>query len=227
MSFTKNTLEQIQISINAIQKKTVDDNDLTVILDSLNAILEISERFNKNDNELEFYWNEIITDSISIIDSAISGHYRLAIAGLRNMLELACHAFYFYDHKIELRIFINENTKLGNYVSTLVRDQDFFTTVYIKTFFKDIELKQTKIDSVSSYLCLTYSKLCDVVHGRYASLTKINKLEITYSKDMFKKFESTYLYTLSAISTMYVLRFNDFTDDEINKLVKISNSIKN
>lgn len=225
MSFTKQTLEHFLSSINKIFNETLKDNDLTNILEYLNCLIEIQERFTINDTELDFYWNEIVSDVISLINCGISGQYRLAISGLRNTLELACSAFFYLDHKIELKLYVNEDFKADKYVSSIVSEYHFFKTNYIKTFNSDITTLQTKDDSVSSYLNLTYGKLCDVVHGRYKSLTKSDKLKIEYSKDQFKKFEKMYICTLSAIATMYVLRFNDFTNSDLNNLAKQSQTI--
>lgn len=226
MSYTKQTLEHFSKSINKIFDETLLDNDLTSILDYLNTLIEIKDRFVKNDNELEFYWNEIISDTISLIHCGISGQYRLAITGLRNTLELACSAFFYLDHKIELKLYVNENFKADKYVSSIINEFHFFKTTYINTFNSKIGTLQTKEDSVSSYLHLTYGKLCDVVHGRYKSLTKADKLTVEYSKEQFKKFEKSYICTLGAIATLYALRFDDFTSIEINFLIKETNTLK-
>lgn len=226
MSFTKQTLENIFIPIRSIQTQTLDDNDLTVILEALNCLMDISENFTKKENDLSFYWNEIVSDSISVIYSGVSGNYRLAISGLRNILELACHAFYYLDHKIELKLFINENHKADKYIGTLISEHFFFTTAYVKTFCSKIEIIQKNQNSVSAFLNTTYGKLCDVVHGRYKSLTKTESLKIEYSKEMFLKFHQSYAYTLSCIACLYVLRFNDFSNPAINKIAKYSNTIE-
>lgn len=226
MSFSKITLDHFSSSINNIFNETSLDNDLTKILEYLNSLIEISERFTEKDLELGFYWNEIISDIISVIYCGVSGQYRLAISGLRNTLELACSAFFYLDHKIELKLFMNENFKADKYVSAIINDYSFFKSNYIRTFNSNIDSIQVKEDSVSSYLNVTYAKLCDVVHGRYKSLTKTDKLTIEYSKPQFKRFEKTYFCTLSAIATMYVLRFNDFSNGEIVKLANESITFK-
>jgi hypothetical protein len=222
MSFSKATLDHFSASINKIIIETYNDNDLTEILEELNSLIEIGERFSRHDADLAFYWNEIISDIISIIYCGSSGQYRIAITGLRNILELACSSFFYVDHKIELKLFVNENFKADTYVSALINDYHFFRTNYIKTFNPVITTIQANEDSVSAYLSLTYGKLSDVVHGRYKSLTKTDKLTIEYSKDLFKKFEKMYSCTLSAIATLYVLRFNDFSHSGIITLAKKS-----
>lgn len=225
MSYTKHTLEHFSESINAIFRNTIDDNDLSIILQDLNSLIEIGEKFSLKDSNLEFYWNEIIADAISIINCGLSGQYRIAISGLRNILELACSAFFYLDHKIELSLYVNENFKSETYVSSIIHNFHFFKTIYIKTFYPDILSLQSSTDSVSCYLNLTYGKLSDVVHGRYKSLTKGNNLSVEYSKAEFKKFETMYFYTLSAIATLYILRFNDFENTEIVELAKKSKTL--
>ena len=225
MSYTKLTLEQFSSSINKIFNETLSDNDLANILEYLNTLFEISEKFITRDEDLEFYWNEIISDIISVIYCGTSGQYRLAISGLRNTLELACSAFYYLDHKVELKLFMNENFKADKYVSSLIHEYHFFKTNYIRTFNDNIDSIQVKEDSVSSFLNLTYSKLCDVVHGRYNSLTKTDNLTIEYSQSLYKKFEKSYTCTLSSIATLYILRFNDFSNTEICNLALKSKTL--
>lgn len=225
MSYTKQTLEHFSKSINKIFDETLLDNDLTSVLDNLNTLIDIKERFTQKDAELEFYWNEIVSDTISLMHCGICGQYRLAITGLRNTLELACSAFFYLDHKIELKLYVNENFKADKYVSSIIQEFHFYKTTYINTFNNKIGTIQVKEDSVSSYLNLTYAKLCDVVHGRYKSLTKADKLTVEYSKEQFKRFEKSYICTLAAIATLYALRFDDFTSKEINDLVKKTNTL--
>lgn len=225
MSYTKQTFEHFSKSTNKIFDETLSDNDLSCILEYLNTLMEINERFVAKDKELEFYWNEIISDTISSIHCAISGHYRLAITGLRNTLELACSAFFYLDHKIELQLYVNENFKADKYVSAIIQNYHFFKSNYINTFNNKIGILQTKDDSVSSYLNLTYGKLCDVVHGRFKSLTKSDKLSVEYSKEQFKRFEKSYKATLGAIATLFVLRFDDFTSKDINTLALETSTI--
>ena len=218
MSYTKNTLLALIAKNNKIQTETLHDNDLTGILEALNSIMEIGERFSESDSDTSFYWNEIISEVISVIHASISGYPRLALSGLRNILELACHSFYFYDHKIELNIAKNENSKANKYVSALVRDDSFYMTSYITAFNNGaVDLEKNK-DSISSFLSLEYSKLCDVVHGRNKTLFKKESLKISYKKVEFKQFETHYLNIMNIIAIMYILRFNDRSSFEINKL---------
>jgi len=227
MSYTKNTLKDYIIEhARSIQNDTMENNDLTEILNALNHILDIGEKVSENKSELGFYWNEIGSESISVIYASISGHNRLALSGLRNILELSCHAFYYYDHMIELNLSINENTKSDKYVSSLVRDDLFFTTGYIKTFNKEILNFETSKDSVSNFLKSEYKGLCDIVHGRHETLFKREELTIKYSPVEFKRFEKQYINLASAIAIMYILRFQDYSDIELNKLAMKRNIIK-
>lgn len=226
MSFTKEVFNNINASIEEIRMQTLDSQDLTIFLEMLDTLLDAKESFVQEDAELGFFWNEIVSDSIAILHSGMSGNYRLAIAGLRNLLEISCHAFYYLDHKIEFKLFVNENGKSDKYVSTLINDHLFFTTKYIKTFFPDIQKIQHGDNTVSNYLSLTYQKLCDVVHGRYDSLTKKDDLRIAYSRPMFEKFKASFRYTIGAVLCMHMLRFNHFSNITANKIVGELNIIK-
>lgn len=226
MSYTKQTIEHLFKANSKIFHDTLEKSDLTELLDNLNCIIKISDLFNDYDNEIKPLWNEIISDLISIIFSATSGHYRLAISGLRNTLELGCNAFFYLDHKVEYKLYSNSDFKADKYVSTIINEYHFFKSDYINTFNSTIKSIEKEPDSCSSYLNTTYKKLCDVVHGRFNSLTKKSDLKIEYDHKLFKKFESMYNFTLSAIAMMYVLRFNDLSNSNINKLVKISKTIK-
>jgi len=226
MSFTKSTIKQLNIAANKINDKTIDDNDLTEILEALNVVIEVAERISKKNNLTDFYWNEIIAELLAVIHSSLSGYTKLGITGLRNILELLCHAFYYFDHQIELKLSINENLKADKYVHTLVNDHLFYTTKYIKTFYEGIETEEVKTDSVSIFLKSEYSILCDFVHGRNNTLTKQENLKIEYSKSDFKAFERRFLHVSSLISNMYILRFKDKSESSILKLAKKINLLK-
>lgn len=226
MSYTKITFrDSILKPVNKIQQDTLSDNDFTLILKYLNAFIDIRESLINKDNEIGQLWNEIVFDLLASIHSASSGFYRSAIVTLRSILEISCYSIFYYDHKIEYNIFQNENSKADKYVNTLVNNYDFFKTRYIKVFNYNIESTQTKIDSVSDYLLKKYGELSDVVHGRYNSLIKIENLSINYSKSNFKKYEKLLFSTLSIISVLYILRFNDFSVSDIIDLSKISGVI--
>ncbi|NQZ27933.1 MAG: hypothetical protein HRT55_16630 [Colwellia sp.] len=153
MSYTKNTLIALIENNNKIQSTTLDDNDLTHILEALNSIMEVGEIFSSSDSEIGFYWNEIVSEVIAVIHASISGYNRLALSGLRNIIELACHSFYFFDHKIEFNITKNEDSKASKYVSALIRDDSFYMTKYITSFNNGSEkLKKRKTLSAHFYL---------------------------------------------------------------------------
>jgi len=220
MSFTTQTLTQIIKATGSIQKKTLADNDLTEVLKGLYTVLEVSEQIIQKNNRTEFYWNEILSELVAVIHSSISGYSRLGISGLRNILELLCHAFFYYDHPIELKLSVNENIKAKMYVTALVNDHHFFTTRYIKTFNAKIEQLEVKPNVISNFLKYEYHQLCDVVHGRHHTLTKQAALKIKYSKAEFKNFEMHFITITSLIANMYLLRFEDYNNPSIINLAK-------
>ncbi|MBY0086541.1 hypothetical protein [Brevibacillus brevis] len=227
MSYTKATFISGFIEpVVSIQKQTINDNDFNKILSSLNALMTIHENITKGNEQVAELWNEIISDTISSVHSASSGFYRLAILALRSVLELACSALYFFDHEIEYRLFQQHDLKADKYVSTLVNEHLFFTTKYIKTFYETIDSEETSENSVSTFLKKIYAELSDVVHGRYKTLTKVNGLEIKYNKQLFKFYEEKFLRTLSIVTVMYILRFNDKKDKEIIELANFSGVIR-
>ncbi|NOW07653.1 hypothetical protein [Clostridium beijerinckii] len=226
MSYTKQTFKnQILDPVNKIQDETINNIDLTKILEYLNQIFYIKERIIEKDQEIGELWNEIIFDLLSSIHSASSGFYRSAIVTLRSILEIGCYSIYYYDHKIEYSIFQSEDIKADKYVSILVNNFEFFKTRYIKSFYPNIGEIQKKADSVSEYLLRKYGELSDVVHGRYKSLIKIKDLNINYSKGNFKKYEKLLCNVLSILSVLYILRFDDFSNKELKELVSVSGVI--
>lgn len=226
MSFTKITFNKILNAQNEIHKETLDNNDLTEILSLINSTIYIQEKIFSKNSDLEPILNEIISDTISVISTALQGHYRLATSGLRNILEISCSAIFYFDHPIEYKLYKDFDLKADKYVSTLVNEYYFFKTNYIKTFYSNIENDQKETDSCSAYLSKTYAKLCDVVHGRFLTLTKIDELKIEYNKELFQKFKTMLEYTLGALFTMYTLRFNDFNNQDILKIVNKTNILK-
>jgi hypothetical protein len=220
MSLTKEIIQNLNIAANSINHKTIVDNDLTDILNALNVIMEIKEKISNTNSTTDFYWNEIISELLAVTHSSLSGYTRLGITGLRNIMELLCHAFYYYDHPIELKLSVNENLKAERYVSTLVKDYLFYTTKYIKTFYEKIESEEVNTDSVSNFLKTEYADLCDFVHGRNSTLIKKSNLKIEYSKYQFKIFETHFLKISSLVANMYILRFNDKSNNSILDLSK-------
>ncbi|NFG40410.1 hypothetical protein FC789_04200 [Clostridium botulinum] len=226
MSYTKQTFKnEILNPVNKIQEDTLNNIDLTKILEYTNQLFDIKERIIEEDKEIGELWNEIIFDVLSSIHSASSGFYRSAIVTLRSILEIGCYSIYYYDHKIEYSIFQTEDTKADKYVSTLVNNFEFFKTRYIKAFYLKIEEIQKKPDSISEYLLKKYGELSDVVHGRYKSLIKIKDLKINYNIGDFKKYEKLFCNVLSILAVLYVLRFDDFNNKKLKELVNISGVI--
>lgn len=227
MSFTKKTFKNnILSNVNVIQEKTINDNDYSLILKYLNSFLEIQENIKTKDENIGLLWNEINFDLISSIHSASSGFYRSAIVTLRSILEMASASIFYYDRKIEYYLYRHENYLADKYVSTLINEYDFFKTKYIKAFYKNIETIEKCRDSVSIKLKKQYSTLSDVVHGRYESLFKVDKFKIKYSKSDFKRYEKLLFSTLSIIAVMYILRFDDFSNEDTTELAQKSGVIE-
>lgn len=223
MSFTKIQIKNdILEPIKYIQNESISDNDLNGMMDCLNSCISICEYFQKKDAEISKIWNEIVNDVISVIHSAISGFYHSSNIGLRTILELACSSFYYYDHKIEYYLFQQHNYLANKYVSTLVNEYSFYKTDYIKSFYKEIEKIEKEKDIVGTKLKNVYSELCDIVHGRYKTLTKINGLKIEYCKSDFKLFEKNFYDVISIIAVMFILRFNYKEDKELISLANKS-----
>ncbi|MFD3000297.1 hypothetical protein ACFS7Z_07985 [Pontibacter toksunensis] len=226
MSFTKITFSQIFEAQSNIFDESLEKNDLTEILNLINSTIYIQEKIIEKDTELEPLMNEIVSDVISVVSTSLQGHYRLSVSGLRNILEISCSAIFYFDHKIEYLLYRDHDYKADKYVSTLINEYHFFKTSYIKTFYSNIITKERGLDSCSSYINKTYAKLCDVVHGRYLTLTRAQELKIKYDQSQFSKFMSMLEYTLGALFIMYILRFNDFENSNIMNIVKKTNTLK-
>jgi hypothetical protein len=227
MSYTKQTFHNLfNNGFIPIFNKSLEDNDLTQLLDNLNLLLEVEDQFTTEYENLKSVWNEIISDTISSIFAALTGKYRLAMSGLRNILELSCSVYFYMDHEIEFKLYRDEDYKADKYVNSLISDFDFFKTKYIRTFYKEISTFEKSNDCCSNYLSLTYGKLCDVVHGRYKTLTKINSLDFMYNKELFCKYEALLKYTLGAIILMHALKFDSINKPEFSELLKLTNTLK-
>ncbi|MEW9992392.1 hypothetical protein [Clostridium butyricum] len=224
MSYIRSQIqESILKPIKLIQENTLSDNNLTDMMNCLNSLIKISEYITQKDEEIGVIWNEIINDIISVIHSAISGFYHSGSICLRSILELASGSFYYYDHKIEYNLLKDYNYPADKYVSTLVNDYSFYKTAYIESFYKDIRKLEKSENDISQKLKKIYSDLCDIVHGRYKTLTKTKGLEIKYSKSDYKLFENYFYNVMSIISVMFILRFNYYEDEDI---IKLANKIK-
>ncbi|MFC8151476.1 hypothetical protein ACFUP3_17515, partial [Bacillus paralicheniformis] len=196
-----------------------ENNDITPLLGLLDNSLDIVEYLSNNNPDNVGLWNEIVSDIIASINSATSGFYRQAIITLRSILELGCTAFYYMDHKIEYHMFKTYDGKADKYVSTLIREHNFFTTKYIHYFYPNIEKKQKEVNSVSDYLNRLYKDLSDAVHGRYKTLTKTDDLKIYYDIDQFKFFQDKLQAVVGILVTMFVLRYNITNKNELCSLV--------
>lgn len=227
MSFTKITFNKILLAQNKIHEESLEKNDLTEVLNLINSALYIQDKIKLANPDLEPIMNEIVSDIISVISTSLQGHYRLAASGLRNVLEISCSAIFYFDHPIEYKLYKDYDFKADKYVSTLINEYHFFKSNYIKTFYPNIITKEKEADSCSAYLSKTYAKLCDIVHGRYLTLTRVDGLKIEYNQEQFSKFKSILEYTLGAFFLMYVLRFNDFSNTDILNIVKKTNTLKN
>ena len=227
MSFTKITINQIADAQNRILKQSLEKNDLTDFLNLINSTIYIQEKIIAKDSDLTPLMNEIVSDLISVITTSLQGYYRLGSSGLRNILELSCSAIFYYDHKIEFKLYRDFDFKNDKYVSTLVNEHHFFKSNYIKTFYPNIISLEKETDSCSNYINKTYAKLCDVVHGRYLTLTQTENLKIVYDQAKFSKFKTILEYTLGAFYLMYSLRFNDFSNSDITKIIHKTNTLKN
>lgn len=224
MAFTKKQIkENIIEPVQKIQDKSISDNNLTDMMKCLNVCITISEEFKDKDEEISKIWNEIVNDTISVIYSCVSGFYHSSNIGLRTILELACSSFYFYDHKIEYYLFQNHNHQANKYVSTLVNEYHFYKSDYIRSFYKDIDSIEKEEDIIANKLKSIYSNLCDVVHGRYKTLTKTEGLNIDYNKADLKVVEKNFYDVISIIAVMFILRFNYKKD---NELIDLANKSK-
>lgn len=227
MSYTKKAYEDNIIkNVQQINIKTINDNDITPLLNLIDNTLDILEGIQKNDSDIGELWNEIASDIISSVNSATSGFYRQGIITLRSVLELGCMSLFYTDHKVEFHLFRAHDAKADKYVSTLIRDYDFYTTNYIHSFYSNIEAIQTKNNSISNFLNKTYKDLSDVVHGRYKTLTKQSTLKIDYSKEQFNFFKDKLHSVLSILATMYILRFHDMENTNLIALANTSGTVE-
>ncbi|MCS6118178.1 hypothetical protein G3444_04505 [Shewanella baltica] len=220
------TFNKIHNQTHQILEETIKDNDLTLTLKSLNSIIDIKEKFiNENGRDLEPYWNEIASELISALHAGVIGHVRLALTGLRNILEMTCHVFYYLDHKIEYSILLNNGGKSDKYVSSIISNELFFTSKYIKCF-RSENVIEAKNDIISIFLKNEYSSLCDIVHARTNTLLKFDNLKIEYNQSNYKNFEKHYINICSIISTLYITRFNYTENKDWNELALKTNTIK-
>ncbi|ARD57032.1 hypothetical protein [Bacillus safensis] len=227
MSYTKKAYENNIINnVKQINNKTINDNDITPLMNLIDNTFSIVEEINKKDSDIGELWNEIASDIIASINSSTSGFYRQGIITLRSVLELGCMSFFYSDHKVEFHLFKAHDAKADKYVSTLIRDYDFYTTNYIQSFYNNIQKIQTKNNSISIFLSKIYKDLSDVVHGRYKTLTKQNTLKINYSKEQFNFFNDKLHSVLSILAVMYILRYQDIDNTSLIALANKSGTVQ-
>lgn len=162
------------------------------MLEYINVFISVKEMLQNEDEKVFSIWNEIVSDSIACMYNALSGFYHTANIGLRSILEMACSTFYYCDHKIEHYLYSEQNAKADKYVNTLVDNFDFYKTNYIKAFYPQIDNEEKEVDAVSKYLKKLYSKLCDIVHGRFYTLSKTDELNIEFNMAQFNYFQDNF-----------------------------------
>lgn len=216
MSYTKEIFEKsIYQPIAVIYKETMEKNDCSILLNQINNLMTVRDKFIEVNEACGSLWNEICIDALSAINSAFSGFYRTSIIGLRSIYEIGCSSIFYHDHMIEYHLFKNENMKADKYVSTLVNEFDFYKSKYIRAFNNSFEKIQREEDCVSKHLTRLYSELSDVVHGRYNKLTNVHGFQIEYSIEKYKQFEKLFVETTDILLVLAILRFNiEFENNE-------------
>mgnify|MGYP000008873244 CR=1 FL=1 len=209
MSYTKEIFEKsINKPIACICKKTMEENDCSILLSQINDLMTVRDKFIEVNEECGSLWNEICIDSLSVINSAFSGFYRTAIVGLRSIYEIGCSSIFYHDHMIEYHLFKNEDKKADKYVSALVNEFDFFKSKYIRAFNSSFDSIQKEEDGIAKHLIRLYRELSDVVHGRYNKLTNIDVFQIEYNFQKYKQFEKLFIETTDMLLLVSILRFN-------------------
>ncbi|MEX1376514.1 MAG: hypothetical protein AB1Z23_03460 [Eubacteriales bacterium] len=222
MSYQKIAIEDLFSNLSSIKKSTLDESNLTDLLEYYDLFFEIRNFVNSKDESVGKLWNEIIIELTNVITSLIFGFYRSSLVVLRGVLELSCSSFFYYDHKIEYFIFENHDKSADTYVSALTKNYSFYKTEYIESFYKNIQNEETETNSVSAKLNEIYSKLCDNVHGRYSHLSKIDDFSLKYIPKDCNSSINFITNTLSIISVLFVLRFNYKSSPSILKLANKS-----
>lgn len=226
MSYTKDIIEKfVNEPIKGIKEKTIEQNDCSEMLERVNDLLTVRDKFIEKNADCGVLWNEICIDVLAIINSAFSGFYRTATIGLRSIFEMGCNSIFYYDHLIEYYMFQKENMKADKYVSVLVNEYNFFKTKYIRAFKNNIDELQVEEDSVSKSLTRLYSELSDVVHGRYEKLSNVNGFSIEYNVEQYKQFEKLFIKTVDTLLLLSILRF-DIELDSQNKIYRDTGVIK-
>lgn len=218
MSIISNQIHEILIKpISDIHQESMKKVDFQEMLEYINVFISIKEILQMEDEQVFNIWNDIISDSIACVYNALSGFYHTANIGLRSILEMACSTFYYYDHKIEHYLYTEQNAKADKYVNTLVDNFDFYKTNYIKAFYKQIEDQEQDFDAVSKHLKRIYAKLCDIVHGRFYTLSKTNELIIEFDMNQFNYFQDNFKNVISTVVLLFVLRFYESATQEMKE----------
>lgn len=207
MSFTKRQVEKLFQYAAEIKDETLENVDSSSELEAFNLVLNIAEEFRKKHTDLGYYFDEIQSDMLSILQSGLTGNYRLAIGGLRGVLELICHVFYYCDHPLERKIFIDNDECATRYVSSLVQNESFFKTKYIKAFNANSKFEEVKTDAFAHLLVNEYKNLCDHVHGRTRSLTKIESQHISFDIKLYAALSKYYQNIVSILAMMFEFKF--------------------
>lgn len=218
MSIISKQIEEILIEpVSDIHQQSLKEVDFADLLEYVNLFISVKETLQNEDEKVFNIWNEIVSDSIACIYNALSGFYHTANIGLRSIFEMACSTFYYYDHKIEHYLYTEQNAKADKYVNTLVDNFDFYKTNYIKAFYDQIEEQEKEVDAVSRYLKRLYSKLCDIVHGRFYTLSKTEQLNIEFDKAQFNYFQDNFKNVISTLVLLFTLRFYDSANQEMKE----------
>lgn len=216
MSIISKQIQEILIEpVSSIHDESMKQVDFETMLEYINVFINVKEMLQNKDEKVFNVWNEIVGDSIACMYNAMSGFYHIANIGLRSILEMACSAFYYYDHKIEHYLYMEQNAKADKYVNTLIDNFDFYKTNYIKAFYPQINNNEKEVDSVSKYLKRLYSKLCDIVHGRFYTLSKTDELKIEFNIAQFNYFQDNFKDVISILILLFVLRFNDLATQQM------------
>lgn len=217
MSYHKNFIDTNIIKpTQAIKNDSLIGCSFEEVIEALDILTKMHEYLCKNHKKpFEKMWNEIVNDSIAVIYNILSGFYHTANVSMRCILEIGCSSFYFFDHQVEYYLYEYENAPMDKYVSSLVNEYSFFTTKYIKAFNTNIDSQQSNPDSVSTKLKAMYKFLCDVVHGRYTTLTKVDSLTINFNRSAAERSKQNFLDIIGMFAVMYELRFSTGDQDII------------
>lgn len=202
---------------NDIAEETLAKVDVASLLESLNNLIEMTPSNNMPAKEL---WNELISDALGSIHSAMCGYYRSAFVTLRSLLEISCLFFFYYHHEIEFFLYKSEDAKSDKYVSTLINEYNFFKTKYIKAFYPEIEKIESEKDKIAMGLKKLYQELSDIVHGRFKTLINKDDLTIKFRMEFFKQFESRFCKVILYIQAMHFLMLDKEKKEDLFQFLR-------